>query len=392
MNIMLIPRSVRACVVAATVGALCIATQWNLDDNRRVDLRIYYRAVRSFDGGHLYDYGTQGTSFLYPPFAALVLHPMTRFGETSVSRPWLIAMVACGLTALAAGIGLLRGDRRLPRATVPVVAAALLWTAPALDSFQLGQINPLIAALICVDALAITRGSRYGGIGVGLAAALKVTPLVTIAMLLIAGRRREAGRALGVFGLCGTVGLVALPRDSWRYWTSVVFDATRIGGAENPQKANLHTMAELVTPSAALQNALWIMASVALVVVAVRSVLRWRDRDVIDLVIISMGLTYLISPLTWIHHYWLALVAMIAWVLRARTPPQVAVAALGLVAFIDPLTLGRTSMTRTVMMVAFCIATVAWLPRPPVSAPSSRPESDASPESVEPHSPRVRAL
>ena len=63
-------------VLAGVVTVACLVAQWDVDGNRRVDLRAYWRAVLSGTHGRLYDFGNDEFRFLYPPFAALVLRPL----------------------------------------------------------------------------------------------------------------------------------------------------------------------------------------------------------------------------------------------------------------------------------------------------------------------------
>ena len=62
-------------MVAVLLAAADLAAQWNIDGNRRIDYRIYVRAVSSIDGAGLYDYGTGILRFTYPPVAAVLIWP-----------------------------------------------------------------------------------------------------------------------------------------------------------------------------------------------------------------------------------------------------------------------------------------------------------------------------
>src|SRR5258706_11211598 len=67
---------------------------------------------------------------------------------------------------------------------------------PIRENFAFGQINMYLALLILGDLLLVVpRGSRWGGVGVGLAAAVKLTPAHFIGYLLITRRYRAAGTA-----------------------------------------------------------------------------------------------------------------------------------------------------------------------------------------------------
>jgi len=356
------------------IGA-CVAAQWNVDGNRRVDLRIYLRAVSSADSGHLYDYGTRALNFLYPPFAAVVLRPLGWVGEQAATRVWLVVSIALGLVAVAAVVRRAGGVRAPAGPMVWVVAAASLWSVPTFLTFRMGQINPLIALLVCLDVVAMSRRSRWGGIATGIAAALKVTPLVLVAALLLApSRRRDGVRALAAFATSGLAAAVIMPSETVRFWTKVVFEASDIGGARDPFNASLYSLTGLLTSSAALQRVLWFIAATALVVaIAVRLRRRFED-DVVGAVVVVMNLAAVVSPLSWVHHHWFATIAALLWVLRATRPWQWVVVGLGAIALVDPLALGEESMLRTALLVAFAVATVLALPDP-----AADPAPEASP-------------
>ena len=105
--------------MALALTATCLVAQWNVDGNRRVDLRAYRRAVVSGLHGHLYDFGNQEFRFLYPPFAAWVLRPLAWVSETTATHAWLVVSVLAGLaalTALVAATGIAGVSESGPRA------------------------------------------------------------------------------------------------------------------------------------------------------------------------------------------------------------------------------------------------------------------------------------
>ena len=351
----------RSAIVAIGLTTACIAAQWNIDLNHRVDLRIYLRAIASADDGHLYDYGTRALNFLYPPFAALALRPLGWIPENVATRVWLAVSVLIGVAAIAAMARSTEGPRRPSRRHAVVIASAAVWSVPTFLSFRMGQINPVIAALVCLDAVLLTRRSRWGGIATGLAAALKVTPLVLVLACCWA-RPRDGARALATF--VGTIALTAviMPAETLRFWTNVVVEAGGIGEAADPFNATLSSIVGVVVHDPTRQRLGWIA------VVAVVSALAWvglRRRfatDAVGAVVVVMNLATIASPLAWVHHHWFATIALVVWLIRASTPWQWAVAVCGAVALVDPLALGEHSMLRTAVLVAFATATVVALP------------------------------
>ncbi len=89
-----------------------------------------------------------------------------------------------------------RGDgpaRRGPAAAALAVSALALWTEPVVKAMFLGQIEPLLMLLVVWD---LTRNDprRWKGVGIGIAAGIKLVPLLFIPYLLLpgsSGRRRS---------------------------------------------------------------------------------------------------------------------------------------------------------------------------------------------------------
>ena len=102
-------------------------------------------------------------------------------------------------------------------ATLGVSALALL-TEPVQQTLALGQVNLLLMLLVVADLLtpdALRGRTRWWhGIGIGLAAGVKLTPLIFIPYLLLVRRYRQAATAAGVFAATVALGYAVLPRDS----------------------------------------------------------------------------------------------------------------------------------------------------------------------------------
>src|SRR5437868_7200012 len=89
------PHAASAVVVTASAVGL-VARLWSATPLSRIDLHIYFQAVKHAFPGHLYDYHYPrlGLGFAYPPFAALVLKPLTALSFTFVDHAWLLGTVA----------------------------------------------------------------------------------------------------------------------------------------------------------------------------------------------------------------------------------------------------------------------------------------------------------
>ena len=111
------------------------------------------------------------------------------------------------------------------------LVAALVIGAVALEpvwqNLSFGQVNLVLMAAVVAD---LTRPERrFSGVLVGLAAAVKLTPLVFVVLLLLVGRRGAAGRAALTFLATVAVGFAVAPGAAASYWTLGLLDADRVG-------------------------------------------------------------------------------------------------------------------------------------------------------------------
>src|SRR5207253_3001919 len=147
--------------------------------------------------GRLYDYRYPrlGLGFAYPPFAALVLKPLTALSFAFVDHAWLIGTVASSAAFLALGARELPAVPRL-RGYRTGLVAALLWTVPVFLTGRIGQINAYQALAVMIDFVAARRERPWAGLLTGVAAALKLTPAIAVVAFVACGHRRAAAQAV----------------------------------------------------------------------------------------------------------------------------------------------------------------------------------------------------
>src|SRR5258705_261797 len=109
------------------------------------------------------------------------------------------------------------GIRRRPE-VVFAVSALALQTRPVAYSLHLGEVNLILAVLIGADLLQRRDGAWWQGIGTGLAAGIKLTPLVFVAYLALTGRLRPAAAPAGTFAVTVAAGFGGLPGSSRAVW------------------------------------------------------------------------------------------------------------------------------------------------------------------------------
>ncbi|GAA1312847.1 glycosyltransferase 87 family protein [Saccharothrix xinjiangensis] len=251
--------------------------------------------------------------FAYPPFAALLFLPAAGLPTQLV---WGLFGV---LTALALGLVVrLTGPRPGVWWLLPLTAVL----EPVWRTVGLGQVNVLLMALVVVDVLAL-RGSRWSGVLIGVAAAVKLTPLVFVGHLLLTGRRADALRAVGAFAAAGLAGFALLPGDSWRFWGSAVLganDALSNGWWGNQ---SLHGLAHRLAGVPATPLLLLAVPVCGLVAALLVRTLHGRA-DHLGALLVTAFCGLLVSPISWTHH-WVWVVPLCCLAAR-RGAPLVAVA------------------------------------------------------------------
>jgi len=304
------------------VGAL-LALVLLADDHGTFDLKVYAGAVRSWVGGTpLYDYVQPGTAygFTYPPFAALAMLPV------AVLPLWLaqaLTVVADGAVItvttwwLAARVAPRHGWSTGYATACAVPLVCLL--EPVRDTVGFGQVNLLLVGLVVLDVEALRRGSRWAGVGTGLAAAVKLTPAVLMVMLA-AARPRAALNALAVGALATVAAFVLAPGTSLEFWTQTLFDTSRVGRTDVAANQALSGVLARLTDAPTRPLVPW-LALVAVVgaVGLTRAVRAVRAGD--DLAALALtGLTGgLVSPITWTHHLWWVVPALAVLVAAGAT-------------------------------------------------------------------------
>ena len=294
----------------------------------------------------LYDwigYGKLHLPFTYTPFAAIA------FAVISFVPWWLSQQlsVAVDIIALLAalwftlgGLGYRKDQTRL--AVTLLGAAAVFWTEPVLRTIYLGQVNLVLMALIIWDLCQPdTEHSRWWkGFGTGIAAGIKLVPLIFIPYLLLAGKFRQAAMACAGFACTVLLGFAVLPKDSATWWFDGLFvQGGRTGFTGWAGNQSLDGLITRLAGSVSAARPAWIAVAVLVAAIGVTAaaLLDRKGYQVPGLLMAALtGL--LVSPISWDHHWvWIAPGALVAahyavraWRRNARGA-AVALAALALV-------------------------------------------------------------
>jgi hypothetical protein len=329
-------------------GLLSIAGQvgWDFD--------IYWSAGKSVAaGGSAYaatlalgaDQWGVGRTYVYPPFLAHVMAPLTALPEAVGFAIFTAAGVAAVLLAFRL-LDEVPTARRVPRIALGLGA---LWI-----TVFVGQVNLFVlAGLVLVVG---SRNDRLAGAGLALAVLLRVTPAVFV-LVLLAQRRWAATAWAAVFTALGA----AVGYGEWESYLAIV----RTLGTLPPVQSLWQTSL------AAIWLPLAVVAAAAVAVVFVAAGRRPSEAHVIRGTALGLGLL-LVPGSSWFH--WVAFTSApllvdghrFAWSRRLLLALVVASW------LIVPVGSWLTTAVAVVALTGLCRRVLA-VPRATVSAPTAQP-------------------
>ena len=166
-------------------------------------------------------WGTQAwvVAYIYPPFFAEVLAPLTPLGLVAAARVWLVVVQ---VTFLGALMLLLHINPELPRAGRRLFLVAAFAFMPVYLNFKFQQVATLWLLLLTALLWAgLRRRDGIGGVLLALAASLKVSPGFFIPLLARLGRWRMAITGSVVLLALTAVTMLLAPH-SWQFFTVVL--------------------------------------------------------------------------------------------------------------------------------------------------------------------------
>ena len=352
---------------------------------RPFDLNIYLWGGRAVTHGlRLYLVQADANWFTYPPFAAALFTPMAAIPAFIARLGWELASVGA-LAWACVLIVKLAGYRPTKTVTVAMIAAAVL-LEPVYHTLYLGQVNLILLALVLADVWRASRG-RPAGIGIGIAAAIKLTPAIFIVLFLLTRRTRDALTAAATFVACGLIGYLVDPSASRLYWTRLFYDTKRVG-AEYISNQSPYAAAVRILGGPGHVGSWYLLVPLLLgaVGLAVGATLARRG-DWLGAAAVTGITGLLVSPISWTHH-WVWILPALVVLLRGGTGSRIAAACAYLLFVLAPMWWtpwsGATSQTRfhgltTVTANCFLIAGLAFLAymticacRPRVATPRSQ--------------------
>jgi alpha-1,2-mannosyltransferase len=264
--------------------------------------------------------GKDSLQFTYTPFAAVAfaLVSFMNLGTATV-----VDTIANFLALLAAiwftlgGLGCT--DRKIKIGATLLGSAAAIWTEPVFRDIYLGQINLILMAAVlwdlCQPASRKGTSRRNKGFVTGVAAGIKLIPLIFIPYLILARKFREAAMVVAGFACTVAVGFAVIPKDSSKYWFGGLFyNGGRTGFTGWLGNQSLDGLISRLAGSINAGKPYYLVIGFAVVVIGVASAaLLDRAGHLVPAILLAELAGDLFSPISWDHHWvWIAVWMVVA--------------------------------------------------------------------------------
>ena len=300
-------------VAAAAAGlyAVALATHPAISTLKGFDLRVYLMGgeLARHSPGQLYTWQQQpGIQFTYTPFAALLFALLTWVPFHVL----LDAAAAVSIASLTATVWIAfreLGWRGISRTGAALLVTGLaLWMEPVQRTLFLGQIELMLMALIVWDLCQPDR-RWWKGAGTGIAAGIKLVPLLFIVYLLVTRRFRQAAVATAAFAVTVIVGFAVLPHESAQWWLHGYFlQASRTGFIGTMLNQSLRGLLTRLIGSVASAGPPWLAIAIVTGIAGLAAAALLDRAGYTFAGLMTCALTaLLVSPISWDHHWvWVA--------------------------------------------------------------------------------------
>lgn len=334
-------------VLGLLAGAAAIFKQTRITDFP-VDMAVYREGVRAFLAGEpVYSVpmhvGDLELPFIYPPFGALIMSPL-------VLIPGINDDLAGNIMIRLSGVLLLGCLYFTARAVFPrrygLVLAAVCWPLvlmmePVWLNAGFAQINIVIMSLVVFDLVPRRRWLPQGSL-IGIAAAIKLTPLAMLLFFLL----RKDFRAIITAGVSAVLmtAVAALVRfDATKeYFSTVIFGlGTKADfGVDTAYTSNSSLKGMLMRwhlSEDAMLHSSWLAPVWLILVIGTiigGALIMWALLKCgleVEAWLVNAVVMLLISPVSWSHHWvWLALVLPVAaaWAVHLKNWVMIGIVAL----------------------------------------------------------------
>jgi alpha-1,2-mannosyltransferase len=300
--------------VAAIVYLVALATHPMNAMLKGFDLQVYlggaHEALHHSHSLYTWVFEKQhpGIQFTYTPFAALAFAAGLALPFTGL----MAVVTVVSLFALVATIWIafreLGWEKTSRLGATMLLSGLLLWTEPVQRALFLGQVELVLMAVVVWDLCQPDR-RRWKGAATGIAAGIKLVPLLFIVYLLLTRRFRQAAVAAGTFVVTVIIGFIALPNASVTWWLDGnFFQAGRTGFVGAGQNQSLRGIMTRLIGSVDSTQAPWLLVAVIVGLLGLAAAVVLDQHGYTFAGLMAAALTaLLISPISWDHHWvWIA--------------------------------------------------------------------------------------
>lgn len=293
-----------------------------------IDMVVYREGVKAFlEHRSVYSApmpaGDIQLPFIYPPFGALAMVPLTTFDAIDHTLAGNIMVILSDLLVLVCLYFVFRAVLKKPEFLLPVTAitwAIVLHFEPVDLNNNYAQINIVVMALVILD-LVPRKQFLPQGILIGVAAAIKITPLAMLLYFLVRREWKQIATAL-LSAVAATLLAAAFRWEAFvEFFSSTLLDmgsGRDFGvGTDYQSNSSIKGAIQRIYPSTESMEAngltiglAWIAASLIVIVVAAWLIKRLcAEQLLVDAQLVTALTVLLISPVSWSHHWvWLTLI------------------------------------------------------------------------------------
>ena len=183
-----------------------------------------------------------------------------------------------------------------------------------------GQINVLLMVVVLLDLLRPAQ-ARWRGIGLGLAAGIKLTPLIFLPYLLVTRQWRASAVATVTFVATVVLTWPLLPKDSGWFW-SHLGDTSHISQIDHLANQSINGFLARYFAPAPRPEWLWLVLALLVFAVAMAVAVWAYRRGERALALIVVGLMgCAVSPFSWAAH-WVWFAPAIFWLVAKAVTTQ----------------------------------------------------------------------
>jgi alpha-1,2-mannosyltransferase len=261
------------------------------------------------------------TPLLYPPLLPVLVKPLALLPFSSALMGWevLSAALLLGAMMLALDLGGVRLDARLAL----ILGVGVFSYEPFDDGLFVGQIGPLILFLLTAGVWLLGKGrSSVSALAFATATLIKLTPIMALPVLVFHRRWRWLAAYTAWLAALVASSSLAAGGHGWALYAEFFRQVLPRISSGVPVSANASLAAwmqelflgyvprwpdvpAVVPPSARLAGRAVSLAVYGLILVRLWK--RRTDRDVTRDLILMVLLGIAVSPISWWHHYTLAL-------------------------------------------------------------------------------------